>query len=112
MHQIAMKAFIAHSSSLYQSTIWLRERRPFKASLQHSLYFYFKSIWKLKIPFWRSSTLEREPALSSGQAAQLWLRWVDPALGRFSNWSRRGLLASFQQLDKLPTPSAGSVLTP
>lgn len=60
MHQIAVKGFIAQSSSPYQSTIWLKERRPFKASLQQSLYFYFKSIWKLKIPFgshplWRES---------------------------------------------------------
>lgn len=60
LHQIAMKSFIARSSSPYQSTIWLKERRPFKASLQQSLYFYFKSIWKLKIPLgarplWRES---------------------------------------------------------
>lgn len=60
LHQIAMKGFIARSSSPYQSTLWLKERRPFKASLQQSLYFYFKSIWKLKIPLgarplWRES---------------------------------------------------------
>lgn len=71
MHQIAMKGFIAQSSSPYQSTLWLKERRPFKVSLQQSRYFYFKSIWKLKMPVWHSSTLEREPGLSSGQAAQL-----------------------------------------
>lgn len=60
MPQIAVKAFIAQSSSPYRSTLWLKERHPFKASLQQSLYFYFKSIWKLKIPFgtrplWRES---------------------------------------------------------
>lgn len=80
MHQIAMKGFIAQSSSPYQSTIWLKERRPFKASLQQSLYFYFKSIWKLKIPFgshplWRESQacrLAKQPCSSRVGWIQRW----------------------------------------
>lgn len=74
MHQTAVKGFIAHSSSPYQSALWLQGRQPFRASLQQSLYFYFKSIWKLKIPLgtrplWRQSQachLAKQPCSIAG----------------------------------------------
>lgn len=134
MHQIAMKAFIAHSSSLYQSTIWLRERRPFKASLQHSLYFYFKSIWKLKIPFgtcplWRESQpcrlakqpssgcvgwIQRWDVFLTGADTGCWLpsssstNFPRRAPGRSSRRERDTAGMSLRATQGVPCPAAGS----
>lgn len=76
-----------------------------------ALFLFLKHL-EMKNPLWHSSTLEREPGLLSGQAALLWLSWVDPGLGHFSISSRSGVLAFFQQPHELPMLSAGLVLTP